>query len=333
MATQKKDNDTVNPVPLRRAKAWYEISKDNGNAPVKQAIFQHSVLCQTFFPYRNPGETDYWKRQQGRATLSVQALKQENPITGETVTLGIPYGAKVRLMMAFINTEIVRKQSPVIEVADSMTAFIKNDLNLDTNGRTIRQVKEQLSRLAASIVSISFADAETGRVQRVDNKIVKGYDLWFPKSPDQKTFWSSEIHVTDDYAKSLLEHAVPLDMRAVAALSNNPMALDIYTWLAYRLHRVPRNKPVFIPWAAAYEQFGFGYSKIRQFRTAFLKNLQQVKLVYPDAKLEVADHKDSKMPAGLVLHSSPSAIGKKLYLPPNLKRWKEAIRAKERGKS
>lgn len=335
MSDKKIDKNTPNVIPLKRAKAHYEISKDNGNAPIQKAVFQHSVLCQTFFPYKNPGETDYWEREQGKATLSVQALKQKNPITGEVITLGIPYGAKVRLMMALINTEIVRKQSPIIEVANSMTSFIKNDLKLDPNGRTIRQVKEQLSRLAASIVSVSFADIETGQVQRVDNKIVKGYDLWFPKSPDQKTFWTSQIHVTDDYTKSLLEHAVPLDMRAIAALSNNPMALDIYTWLSYRLHRIPRNKPIFIPWGgeknSLYAQFGFGYGLVRTFRKKFLANLKQVKLVYPDAKIDIETHPVNGRPLGIRLYNSPTAIGQKMILTPQLKRLKEAIKNSKRG--
>jgi len=45
---------------------------------------------------------------------------------------------------------------------------------------------------------------------------------------------------------SLQKHAVPLDERALAALSHSAMALDIYAWLAQRLHRVPRGRPQFI---------------------------------------------------------------------------------------
>ena len=116
----------------------------------------------------------------------------------------------------------------------------------------------------------------------------------------------------------MLSHAIPLDMRAVAALANNPMALDIYSWLVYRLHRISRNKPVFIPWAALYDQFGFGYLRIRDFRKKFLVALKQVKIVYPDAYIEVANHQNG-MPAGIALYSSPSAIGQKYVAIPQLK--------------
>jgi hypothetical protein len=44
------------------------------------------------------------------------------------------------------------------------------------------------------------------------------------------------------------------------------MALDVYTWLAQRLHRVSPAKPAFVPWVSLWEQFGQGYERIRDFR-------------------------------------------------------------------
>ena len=58
-----------------------------------------------------------------------------------------------------------------------------------------------------------------------------------------------------DYFESLTRHAVPLDERAIAALAHSAMALDVYCWLAQRLHRIPEGKPQFVPWAALFEQF------------------------------------------------------------------------------
>lgn len=324
----------INQLALKRAKAGYEIMKDNGNVPVDNALFQHSVLCQTFFPYKSQDKTEephLWERDQGRASLIIQSLEQKNPHTGERVNLGVPYGAKIRLIMAFINTEIVRKQSATVEVADSMTAFIRNDLKLNTDGHTIRQVKNQLARLAGCTMSIFLGDEETEQVKVKRVNLVEGYDLWFPKSEDQKVLWNSYIEVSKKYTEELLEHAIPLDMRAVAALANNPLAIDTYSWLVYRLHRIPRNRPQFISWAALYQQFGFGYSRIRDFRAKFETALKQVKLVYPDARIEVASHK-SGMPAGLMLHNSPTAIGQKLYIPAHLKRLKDAIKKRDQEK-
>ena len=65
-----------------------------------------------------------------------------------------------------------------------------------------------------------------------------------------------------DYFESLQRHAVPLDERAIAALSHTAMGLDHLCWLAQRLHRVNPGKPAFIPWTALRDQFGWHYSRM-----------------------------------------------------------------------
>jgi hypothetical protein len=88
------------------------------------------------------------------------------------------------------------------------------------------------------------------------------------------------------------------------------MALDVYCWLAQRLHRVPEGKPQFIPWPALYEQFGQGYAQLRQFRAFFLKQLRQVNTAYPAAKFD-ADGR------GMYLNNSPPPIAKRLVQLPS----------------
>jgi hypothetical protein len=77
------------------------------------------------------------------------------------------------------------------------------------------------------------------------------------------------------------------------------MALDVYVWLAQRLHRIAPNRPQFIDWVSLYEQFGQGFGRVRDFRRRFLQTLREVILVYPKARID-ADGR------GLTLfHSSP----------------------------
>ena len=98
---------------------------------------------------------------------------------------------------------------------------------------------------------------------------------------------------------------MPLDERAIAALAHSALALDIYCWLAQRLHRIPEGKLQTLTWAVLYEQFGQGYAEVRFFRRDFLKLLGQVKTVYPAARL-TADRKN------LVLEHSPPPVAQRL---------------------
>jgi hypothetical protein len=108
-----------------------------------------------------------------------------------------------------------------------------------------------------------------------------------------------------DYYESLTRFAVPLDERAIAALAHSATALDVYCWLAQRLHRIPVDKPQFVPWAAVYDQFGQGYREIRKFRRDFTGILVQVKAAYPAARM-ADDHR------GLILEASPPPVTKRL---------------------
>lgn len=83
------------------------------------------------------------------------------------------------------------------------------------------------------------------------------------------------------------------------------MELDIYTWLAQRLHRVSKQRRAAITWAALRDQFGPGYDRLRDFRRNFLGPLQKVLSQYPQARVEVVEQ-------GLILANSRPPVAKRL---------------------
>jgi hypothetical protein len=272
-------------------------------ATEKNAVFQHSILCQTFLPYKNPGDAvrDVQKRQ-GRAVLSLEAGSIFNPHTESFEKVGLPYGAKARLILSYISTQAVRQQNPVVDVESSMTAFIKR-IGLNNDGVTIKLAKEQLKRLAATRMSIGFLlDAEKKRGMQTNLNLIQSFDVWFPEDARQKTLWNSNVKLSDEYFNSLINHAIPLDERALAALSNNALALDTYSWLAQRLHRVEIGKPEFVHWEGLKEQFGEGYADMFKFKQKFRQTLKLVLSQYKDAQIEEDKNK------GFFLKHSPTPI-------------------------
>ena len=211
---------------------------------------------------------------------------------------GLPYGEKPRLVLIHLATEAVRTGTPVVDVEDSMTAFARS-LGLETNGQQLRSLKDQLARLAAATVRMGVV--EDGRAIQVNTQFVSAFDLWFPKQADQRVLWPSTVRLSQEYFQSLGQHAVPLDHRAVGALASSSMALDIYVWLAQRLHRVPAGKPQFVGWASLHEQFGQGFNRIRDFRRRFLQTLHQVSSAYPAARMSADDR-------GMTLSYSPPPV-------------------------
>lgn len=270
--------------------------------------FQHSVLCQTSLPYRSTPERR-WEAKNGNVVLLVQAGEAYDRELQKWVELPLPFGPKARLILMYLNSEAIRTKSPIIDVEDSMTAFLRQLQGRDPNGDEIHKFKQQLSALAQAKISMAAADpvatAEAGWTPHANLPIVKFIDLWFTKDTNQRVLWPGTLELTRDYFDDLTKHAVPLDQRAIAALSHSAMALDTYSWLAQRLWRVPPGKPYKVAWARLHQQFGSGYKQIRQWRKVFLKTLNDVRTQYPDAKL---DHDGG----GLILFESAPPVRKKL---------------------
>ena len=76
------------------------------------------------------------------------------------------------------------------------------------------------------------------------------------------------VELSPRYFDTLRKHAVPLDERAIGALANSPMALDVYAWLAQRLCRIRPRREQFVSWAALRDQFGLGYGRMDTPNTA-----------------------------------------------------------------
>ena len=271
-----------------------------------ELTFMHSALCQCVLPARKPAEgVREWKRHQGRAVLLVEAGQAVHPATGDFVPLPLPYGPKARLILMHLNGEAMRTGTPVIHVDNSLTAFVTRIQGRSPTGPEVRTVKDQLAALSAATVRMGISSDE--RSLQLDTKIVGAFDLWFPRQENQRVLWPSTVRLSLDYFESLTRHAVPLDERAIAALAHSAMALDVYCWLAQRLHRVPEGRPQFIPWTGLFEQFGQNYAQVRFFRRDFLTTLKQVTSAYPAARFDV----DGK---GMSLSNSPPPVSKRLSL-------------------
>ncbi len=290
----------LRPTPIKNRLVEAAAAKTERPDDPLTILYQHTAFCQTSLPYRDPGdEVRTWERENGSVHLKILAGEAMHPELRRLVPVGLPFGPKARMVLMHINQQAIMSKSPEIEVQDSLIKFVHRTLRLDTNGRTIRTVKEQLTRLAAA--SIRLGIVKDGHALTVNSQIVTAFEIWFPKDDRQRVLWPSTVRLSHDYWENLKNHAVPLDEAAIAALSHNAMALDIYAWLAQRLHRVPPGKPAFIPWPVLQVQFGLNYERIDNFRTVFKATLKQVVIVYPAARFEVNRR-------GLTIWNSPPPV-------------------------
>lgn len=240
--------------------------------------FMARALVQATMPHSKTEEIAF-KRINGAFTLSIVADPD----------IGLPFGSIPRLLVSYLTTEAVRTKERDILLGPSLSSFMR-EIGLDvTGGRggSIGRLKGQMARLFAAGVRCTYT-AEN-RMAGVNLAVADRYDLWWdPKNPDQETIFSSYVRLGEPFFDEVTQNPIPIDVRALSALKQSPMALDIYCWLTYRMSYL--RKPTVIPWGALQVQFGADYKLTRQFKAAFMKHLRSVVTIYPASKVAALEH-------------------------------------------
>ena len=99
------------------------------------------------------------------------------------------------------------------------------------------------------------------------------------------------------------KHPVPVEEAAVRQIANNSLALDVYCWLAYRLHSL--NGAITVSWKALHGQFGRSVARLDHFKDHFRTVLTLATSVYPDADVE-----EIAKWLGLILNPSKPPVAK-----------------------
>jgi hypothetical protein len=119
----------------------------------------------------------------------------------------------------------------------------------------------------------------------------------------QLSLWREAVVLDEVFYESLIRHPLPLRESAIRALAGRSMAIDLYVWLAYRLHHLER--PTRVPWPALYRQFGAGFALQRQFRAHARDALALALAAYPEARVTVEED-------GVTLMPSPAPVPERL---------------------
>jgi len=252
----------------------------------------HAGFAMTSLPHKKI-EEGLWKREGHRTTLLVESGRNRQ---GELI--GVPYGSIARLILLYLQTEAIRTNSPEVELGRSMKSWMSR-MSLTTGGRTYQLVAEQARRISACRLTF-FTDRENGAEARYNGAFVQdAISLTGVVDENQPTLWQDRVRLDAGFWRSLQNHPVPVREEAIKAIGSRSMAIDVYIWLAYRLHSL--SKPTAISWTAVHGQFGAGFRLVRQIKPTFLEALNLALAVYPEAGVRVEKE-------GIVLHPSPPAV-------------------------
>jgi len=262
------------------------------NPPVESdLIYTSTVLCHVGFPRAEIAERSFMRRS-GDAWINIQAgILDEGD---GPVEQPVPYGPVARLAMAHLATYAIRNKTREIPTGKSGADFLRSMGIPDTQGARYKTLHQQIHALGACRIQMGYL----GRT--VNSQIVEQFDAW-ARTSDDVTRWPGILVLSEPYYTDLLKSGgTPLDIRALHGLTGSALALDVYMWLAHRLHRIGA-RPVILRWKSLREQFGQEFNDPKSFKESFLTALRHVQTVYPTAQVK-------PVTGGLMLIASPPPI-------------------------
>jgi hypothetical protein len=106
---------------------------------------------------------------------------------------------------------------------------------------------------------MSFTERGGGELRQNGAFVRDATSLGGVINENQPTLWQDKVRLDDGFWRSLREHPVPVREEAIRAIGTRSLAIDVYIWLAYRLHSL--IKPMPVSWQALHTQFGAGFAR------------------------------------------------------------------------
>ena len=267
--------------------------------------FAHSGMVNVSLPYRSQGSA--FSRQSGPYSLNLTTFhpaglrSSSKGFLGSPESLEVPWGVLPRIILLALQTKAVQAKSPEVDVEPSFSSFAR-ELGLNTDGKTTKKLRSQLLNLALTNIELEYFGEEKVSIYR--GPIFSELHSNLQTNPNQKNIWPDQVRFSYDFYLSLQQHSVPLKLDAIRALQNSPRNLDLYQFLAYRLHSLRR--PIVIPWESLQNQFSDGRGSLDVFRKGMKRSIKDVLLLYPEAKI-------GTVRGGIKLFRSEPPVRKKFY--------------------
>ena len=259
--------------------------------------YSYSAWCLAGLPHRDLAAGENWLIETDYARLLVRPgvrLRDDN----RQEPLRVPMGSFARLLLIHWQTEALESGSRDIEMGRSASGILSR-LGISRGGPSSAKVVDQLERLATCSVDFAFGTDRKGVI--VNQSLVEASEYVADPDPRSRpgTRLVERVRLNQAFFDELRRHPVIVDRRAIADLTTSPLAIDVYLWLAFRLHSLPKETSV--SWDRLWRQFGPRVRKLKNFRPQFEGPLHLALSAYPAAKVRVSDR-------GLVLEPSPTPV-------------------------
>lgn len=270
-----------------RTPTTQRIAAEVNAAELEHALNQDRIGYMTravvlaTLPHSKPSGLEF-QRKNGDFTLLMSVPNALHQDTG----IALPYGPIPRLIFLWLTTEIKRRQERQIALGMTRSEFMRKVGLEPRTGKRGNMVmfEQQLKNLLGTVFTAwrKTGTEEKGGLRLHQRLIATDADLWWDHPGAD---CGATLNVDAEFFKELLQGGVPVDLNVVSKFKNNSLALDLYTWLTYRMSTLTYKLDY--PWEWILQQFGSDWQDTpdghKEFRKHFKATLKRVLEEYPEA--------------------------------------------------
>ena len=293
----------VDKLPALGSGALYrqlELWANGGPAPADlenvDVSFLHQSMCIAGLPLRKPADARKpFHRADGQFAYTVTPQTSFLP-DGTELTVGVPYGAKARLLSFWLATQA---KEPTRAAGDRWITIgrIKpwlSAIGIRSSGRSkgalsaYEGTKDQLIRLAFANFTAYLKHQDQylmNKVTMIDAGVFAAADLAaYAAGRLGDVGWPEAIQLTREAYERFQRQSVAIPTQRIAKVAHNAMAIDILVFLAYNLPRIAPNQEELVTWKALIAQFG-NKEAPSEFQRRFAVSIRGALDAYPEANV------------------------------------------------
>lgn len=256
-------------------------------------VFTSTIFTKATFPHSARGAAS------GRLTLT------NGNMTVTMVNVSgreLPYGHYARLIMFWLTREACQRHNdPNIPDGETKRTIplgksaqrIMREMGIIRPGQRASRdhytaLARQLENLASTAITTEYrTSTDAGGAVQAESALVSTSRYFWWDSPDMTGDYGngSYIVLSREFFAELVNHTVPLDARHVAKIYRSPLALDLYSWAAHRIHT--HNGDTRVTWEQLKAQIGTSYPDtdqgLRNFKKKVRKAIEDIADAWPES--------------------------------------------------
>ena len=209
-------------------------------------------LVQVTLPHRQPRNSpDFWERKNGKYSICI--TPGTTVVNNVRKRLGYPAGSIPRLILFWMNREVVRRGEKKLCLGNSLSVFMET-IGLNPRNGSLNSARSDRKRLHTQMMNlfrsqIEFSLSNDTRTAWKDFKVAAQGEVWWDFYSDGEYLFDSWIELGEHFYDALLEGPVPLSTNALRELKGSSLELDLYSWSVYAtFNAMKRCEPFRISW-------------------------------------------------------------------------------------